>query len=334
MEIKFSIDLNGMFSVADYVRIAKLVENYGFDEVHVVDDLGYRPAWPTLALIASNTSRIKLGPWLVSPRIVHPAYHAANLAEIDEISDGRAVFCLGRGGFMDMLGLQEPEKPLTMLRESIGLIRHLFAADKTAFEGKVFQTRSDMAFRFAPLRSNIPLMIGTFGPQTAKLAGEIADGFLVSCVSDPDYIRSLVKSFDAGAAQAGRDSGVLEKAVSPLCCISSDREAAFDLMRRKLPNMLKYLSPLTEHAGIDQSDIPNKDFSLAALNPSSALPETKLTEEQIRFFSTVGTISDVIPQIENIIEAGVNHIAFSGLLGPNVDEAIKLIATEIMPRFR
>ena len=107
MTIKFSIDLNGLYSVEEDIRLAKLVEGYGFDEIHVVDDLGYRPAWPRLALIASHTSRIKLGPWLVTPRIVHPAYHAANLAELDEISQGRAVFCLGRGGFMEMLGLDE-----------------------------------------------------------------------------------------------------------------------------------------------------------------------------------------------------------------------------------
>lgn len=203
MTLKFSIDLNGMYSVSEYVRIAKLVEDYGFDEVHVVDDLGYRPAWPTLALIAEHTSRIKLGPWLISPRIVHPAYHAANLAEIDEISEGRAVCCLGRGGFMDMLGLEEPDKPLSMLRESVGLIRHLFASEAAPFEGKVFSARHDMGFRFSPLRSNIPLMIGTFGSQTARLAGEIADGFLVSCVTDRDYVQSLVASFNTGAKESG-----------------------------------------------------------------------------------------------------------------------------------
>ena len=221
-----------------------------------------------------------------------------------------------------------------MMRESIALIRHLFAAETHAFEGEVFNTRQDMGFRFKTLRSKIPLLIGTFGPQTALMAGEIADGLLVSCVTDHDYFQSLVSNFDAGAAKTGRDGSVLEKAVSPLCCISKDRDAAFDLMRRKLPNMLKYLSPLTESAGINQDDISQDDFSIEALDTSKPAPETKLTEDQIRFFSTVGTPADVIPQVEGLIDAVANHIAFSGMLGPDVDEAIKLIATEIMPRFR
>lgn len=101
-----------------------------------------------------------------------------------------------------------------------------------------------------------------------------------------------------------------------------------------MPNMLKYLFPLTKHAGLRLADIPDDDFSLAALDPSNPAPGTELSEDQIRFFSTVGTPADVIPQIEGMLDAGINHVAFSGLLGPNVDEAIKLIATEIMPRFR
>ena len=136
MKVKFSIDLNGRYSIAEYIRTAKLVECYGFDEIHVVDDLGFKPVWPVLALIAEHASRIKLGLWLMTPRIVHPAYHASNLAAIDEVSYGRVVFCLGRGGFMGMLGQEEPEKPLTMLREAVGLIRYLFTGEQVRLRAK------------------------------------------------------------------------------------------------------------------------------------------------------------------------------------------------------
>ncbi len=336
MTVKFSIDLHGFHPTGNYVRIAQFAEDHGFDEVHVVDDLGFRPAWPLLALMAAATSRIGLGPWLVSPRIVHPAYHAANLAELDDISDGRAVFCVGRGGFMDQLGLDEPARPMTMLRESVQLTRHLLAGNQEPFPGRVFEARGGMQLRFAVRRPDVPLLIGTWGPQTAGMAGEVADGFLASCLTDPAYYRQLVDSFEAGAAKAGRDGAQLEKAVSPLCCISRDREAAFEIMRRKLPSMLQYLYPLTAAAGITADQISRDPYSIAALNREVPVPERGLamSEEQIRFFSTVGAPADVIPQIEGLIDAGANHIAFSGPLGPDVDEAITLLAREIVPRFR
>jgi alkanesulfonate monooxygenase SsuD/methylene tetrahydromethanopterin reductase-like flavin-dependent oxidoreductase (luciferase family) len=88
LSIKFSIDLTGNLPVHDYPRLARQVETYGFDEVHVVDDLMFKPAWPLLALMGQQTERIKLGPALIAPRIVHPAYHAANLAVLDELTGG------------------------------------------------------------------------------------------------------------------------------------------------------------------------------------------------------------------------------------------------------
>jgi len=337
MAIKFSIDLHGRYPVDEYVRIAKLAEDHGFDEVHVVDDLGFKPAWPLLALIARNTSRIGLGPWLVSPRIVHPAYHAASLAELDEISGGRAVCCVGRGGFMDLLGLDEPAKPLTMLRESVALTRHLLSGNRAPFKGIVFETREGMELKFEVKRADIPLLIGTWGPQTAKMAGEVADGFLASCLANGPYFRTLVESLEAGAAKVGRDGTRLEKAVRPVCSVSRDRGLAFGVMRRKRPSMLQYLYPLTHHAGIAPEDVPREPYNIDALkNRNLPVPERGLamTEDQIRFFSTVGTPADVIPQVEALIDAGANHIAFCGPLGPDVDEAISLLAREIVPRFR
>jgi hypothetical protein len=43
---------------------------------------------------------------------------------------------------------------------------------------------------------------------------------------------------------------------------------------------------------------------------------------------------DVIPQIEGMIAAGVNHIAFGHCLGPDFDEALDLLGREVLPHFR
>lgn len=332
MTVKFSIDLAGMFEVGDYIRLAKLAEDYEFDELHIVDDLTFKPAWPLLTLVASNTKRIKLGPWLIAPRIVHPAYHAANLALLDIISNGRAVCALGRGGFFDFLGLEAPEKPLTMIREAIDIIRRMLASDRTPYKGEVFQATEELALRFEPLRPNIPVLIGTFGQQTCKLAGKIADGFVTSCMTDPDYFRLLKRNFEAGLLEANREAGNSELAVSPICSLSYDREAAFAPLRYMLPQMLRFMRPMTEYAGISE-DIIEK-ASTATMAQDFRKASSYITDDMIRFFAVVGTPTDIIPQIEGLIDAGANHVAFGGNLGPDPAEAIKLLATEVLPRFR
>jgi 5,10-methylenetetrahydromethanopterin reductase len=332
MALKFSIDLSGFFALEDYVPLARLAESLGFDEVHVVDDLNFKPAWPLLTLIAAQTSRIRLGPWLISPRIVHPAYHAENLALLDLLSNGRAVCAVGRGAFFEFLGLPPPERPLTMLREALHVIRRSLAGDRTPFDGRVFKATAELALHFEPRRREIPLLIGTFGPQTCRLAGEIADGFVTSCVTNPDYVRDLRANFEAGARGAGRDPAALEMAICPLCSLSPDREAAYGLMRTLLPQALPYLQPMARHAGF--SDETVRAAAAAAAAGDLARAASYVTDRDIRYFTLVGTPADVIEPIEALIDAGANHIAFGGLLGPDPQVAIRLIGTEVLPRFR
>ena len=48
----------------DYVPLAQQVEAYGFAQMHIADDLVFRPAWPILTMIAMNTSRLQIGPFI------------------------------------------------------------------------------------------------------------------------------------------------------------------------------------------------------------------------------------------------------------------------------
>ena len=61
--------------------------------------MGNRPlqqqnVYETLALIAKETSTIKLGPGVTNPYVRGPAISASAIATIDEISDGRATSVL------------------------------------------------------------------------------------------------------------------------------------------------------------------------------------------------------------------------------------------------
>jgi 5,10-methylenetetrahydromethanopterin reductase len=331
VSIQFSIDLPGILPVNDYPRLARQVEHYGFDEIHVVDDLMFRPAWPLLALMGQQTERIKLGPALIAPRIVHPAYHAANLAVLDELTGGRATCALGRGAFFEMLGLEAPAKPLSMIREAVQLMRHVLAGDRTPLEGAVFSATSDLALRFSAVRPRIPIVIGTFGPQTAQLAGEIADGLLTSCLANGEYYARLWNSMAAGAAAAGRDPRTLQAIVSPLCALSTDGAAARACVRPLLAEGMQWFQPMTAAAGIDDATVT------AARNAAQAgdmhLAAELVPEKAIDFFTVCGSPRDVIPRLEGLVAAGANHLAFTVMPMLDVDETIRLIASEIMPHF-
>ena len=55
MALKFSVGLQGSYPVRQYIEMAQRIENYGFDEIHVYDDLMFKPTWPLLTLIGEHT---------------------------------------------------------------------------------------------------------------------------------------------------------------------------------------------------------------------------------------------------------------------------------------
>ena len=332
MSLKFSIGLQGSYPLRDYIRMAQRIESYDFDELHVYDDLMFKPTWPILTLIGEHTSRIKLGPGIITPQIVHPAYHAGNLAELDEISGGRAVCGIARGAFWELLGIEKQQRPITMVKEAIQIIRRLLAGDRTPFHGKVFTATEGLFFRFQPLRREIPIFIGTWGPKMCQLAGEIATETKSDGLWNPRYVAIIKENIEIGAMRAGRDPAEVGVCVGPLCAISGDREAARAAARRVLSIYLPYLSPMDEVAGVPKEEVQNVRAAAAAGDFEQGA--RFVSDRSIRNFSITGTPSDVIPQIEELAEAGVTHVAFGHPLGPNFDEALDLIGREIIPHFR
>ncbi len=330
--VKFSVSLQGSYPVRDYIDKAKRIEDYGFDEIHVYDDLMFKPTWPLLTLIGEHTSRIRVGPGIVSPQIVHPCYHAANLAVLDELTEGRAMLGIARGAFWEFLGIEKQKKPITMVREAIGIIRRLLRGDRTTFRGEVFTVTEELFFRFSPRRSEVPIFIGTWGPKMCQLAGEIADGVKSDGLWNPAYVSRIRENVSIGAARAGRDPAQVEIIAGPLCSISRDHDAAMAAARRVLAVYLPYLRPMTDVAGIPEEEI-------ARVREAASVGDFErgaghVSDLAVASCSVTGTPKEVIPQIERMIEAGVTHVAFGHPLGPDFDQALALLGEEILPHFR
>lgn len=332
MTVKFSVGLQGSYPIRDYINKAQRIESYGFDEIHVYDDLMFKPTWPILTLIGEHTDKIKVGPGIITPQIVHPCYHAGNLAELDELTDGRAVLGIARGAFWEFLGIEKQNKPITMVREAIQIIRRLLSGDRTAFHGDVFTVTEELFFRFQPLRKEIPIFIGTWGPLMCQLAGEIADGVKSDGLWNPDYVKIIRENIEIGAARVNRNPDEIEIIAGPLSSISADREKAKATARRVLAVYLPYLRPMTDVAGIPEEEIIK--VREAAVSGDFERGASYVSDLSVSKCSVTGTPEDVIQQIEKMVEAGVNHVAFGHCLGPDFDEAIDLLGKEVLPHFK
>jgi 5,10-methylenetetrahydromethanopterin reductase len=166
----------------------------------VYHDLLFQPAIFPLLAIAGVTERVRLGPAALNPSTLHPVELAGQAAALDLASGGRAYLGLAAGAWLDRLGL-DASRPVTRVREAIEIVRRLFAGDSSGFGGSCFSLAPGAGFEYEPLRRRIPLLIGTWRPRMAALAGEVADELKIGGCANPrmiELMRTWIGNDDVG----------------------------------------------------------------------------------------------------------------------------------------
>jgi F420-dependent oxidoreductase-like protein len=221
----------------DLLRIAKAAEDLGFDAFFRSDhylkmgDASGRPgptdAWLTLAGLARETSRIRLGT-LVSPATFRlPGPLAIGVAQVDQMSGGRIELGIGAGWFEaehTAYGVPFPavSERFDLLAEQVEIIDGLLTTpigSTYSFEGAHYRLADSPALP-KPLQSpRPPIILGGAGKKRgAALAAKYADEFNTGFGSVADS----AKVFDrvrAAAADSGRD---LVYSVAQVLCVGRD----------------------------------------------------------------------------------------------------------------
>lgn len=206
---------------ADLVAIAQAAEEEGFEAFfrsdHYTsfpgtDDRRTTDCWATLAGLARETVRIKLGS-LVSPMTFRvPGSFAKTVATVDEMSGGR-VECGVGAGWNEVeharLGIPYPSDKVRvdLLEETLRLLHGLWdEPDGWEMEGEHVTVRDA---RFRPRDRRPPIIVGGTGkPRSVRLAATYADEHNLSSAT-PAHAREVNAALDAACEKVGRDPGTL-----------------------------------------------------------------------------------------------------------------------------
>lgn len=169
-------------------------------------------AWTTLAALARETERIRLGT-LVSPMTFrHPAVLARMVSTVDQLSGGRVELGIGAGWFEDehrALGIPLPEMRERMDRfeESAEIIVALLEGGPVTRRGRFIDLDGAIALP-RPLQPSLPVIVGGHGGRRSLgLAVRLAAEYN-AMASIEDLIR-IRREIDAACDQAGRDPATL-----------------------------------------------------------------------------------------------------------------------------
>lgn len=324
---RFGLQLHANLPIGAYADLARRAEALGFADVSVHDVTMRRPCWPLLCDIARATSRVLVGPDVTHPWLQHPAVIAANMAHLDELSGGRATLGIGRGSMYETLRMEDPSS-LKGLEEAVRVIRMLLSGDRAEFRGGVFGLGPGQGLTFGARRS-IPVYLGTFGREGARLAGRLADGIRAAGQWDPRYVERVRAWVSEGAGEAGRSPSQVDVVVENWTYLDPDRARARLEARRVLAPFLPHLGPMLAFYGVGADEV---EAARAASVFGRAEALAVIRDETIDRFMAAGDAGDLRRGLDRLEAAGVEAVSFSGVLGPDPHLALEMIGAEIARR--
>ncbi len=240
MELRIFVEPQMGASYDQQVRVARAAERLGFDAFFRSDHYltmggdglpGPTDAWITLAGIARETERIRLGTLVTSATFRLPGQLAIAVAEVDAMSHGRVELGLGAGWFeAEHTAYGIPFPPLgerfERLGEQLAVITGLWSTpdgQPFSYQGDHYQLADSPALPKPVQRPGPPVIVGGGGrSRTPRLAATYASEFNMPFSLLADTVAQFER-VRAACASVGRDPAELTYSAAQVVCCGRNR---------------------------------------------------------------------------------------------------------------
>jgi F420-dependent oxidoreductase-like protein len=280
-------------------QIAQFADAAGFDSLWTMDHFfqirisGEPPeapmleAYATLAFIAGQTRRIRLGTLVTSVAYRHPGVLLKTVTTLDVLSGGRVVLGVGAGAPWSTLppGVSPRDVEATALgipfpslagrferlEELLQIAHQMWRGDESPYRGRHYQLARPLNSPNSVQRPHPPILIGGSGERkTLRLVARYGDACNLFDLPGAGYQDNLAAKLDvlrAHCDEVGRDYDEIEKTTATILDLGEDRDAGL----KALLDHLRALAAL----GIDHVLLgPRGPWDDAALEAvASILPE-------------------------------------------------------------
>jgi len=340
--VQATLRVPGTMPLPALLTLIQDVEAAGFDGVGILDSqLLCRDTFVTLGLAAVNTSRLLLFPAVTNPFTRHVSVLASAVQTVDELAPGRTKVVIGTG-YTSAHTIGRKPATLAEMRACITALRALLAGKAVDFG----TTSGRLAYASG---RHIPVLMVASGPKAIELAGEIADGVMLSVGFHRGIVDAALGHLAEGARRGGRKLEDLEIVWTVRVGIAATTAEA---RRQARPNVVHQaiLSPRSHwvgHAGLalPRFEIPQAvrniypDLSHArdweqAIDATSFVPDD-VVAQLCDTFGLVGTAEYCARRIIEMAAAGVTNLyvqAFQTFVGPEAE--IRAFRDEVFPRLQ
>jgi alkanesulfonate monooxygenase SsuD/methylene tetrahydromethanopterin reductase-like flavin-dependent oxidoreductase (luciferase family) len=333
--MRVGIVLNGRRTADEIADLARLAEECGIDRLWLSGGSRTKDHFLRLAVAATRTTRIQLGPVAVSPFEAHPARIAIELLTLHEIAGGRAAVVLGGGGdFAATLGVGF-EGRVDAVEDTIDVTRAMARGGEVNHQGRRFRVGG----LFSPWSGIVapPLHVGANRPRMIGMAARKADGVMFTDMPLA-HVPALVARVRGALAAAGRSAADFAIGNWFVWNVQDTREHALALARRQLGFRLYYIRDVAAAIGLPEAEARELEGRqremLRAIFAGGQpwAPPDGVADRLIRHLTLSGGPEDLDGCVERLLafeRAGLTEIA----LAPHGDaaRAIRLLGERVLP---
>lgn len=296
----------------DWTALAKATEDAGLEGLFRSDHYlsimsgggSALDAWTTLAGLAAQTARIKLGTMVSPATFRHPSVLAKSVVTVDHISGGRVELGIGAGWFEDEhraygFPFHDTKTRMEMLEEQIEIVSRSWAEGPFDFKGRHYSIEGLDALPKPTSKPRPNLIVGgSAGPRTVALCARWADEYN-TVYPTIDEIRTRRKRLEDAFTATDRDPG----------------EVVFSAMTGIV-------------VGSDNSEVRARARQLMARNGDSGSEDEWLARARER--QIVGTVDEATERLGELAEAGLDRIMLQHLL--HADLEVVALLGEVVAR--
>jgi F420-dependent oxidoreductase-like protein len=244
MKLRIFVEPQQGATYEQLLAVAQATEALGFDAFFRSDHYlamggdglpGPTDAWVTLAALARETTRIRLGTLVSSATFRWPGILAIIVAQVDAMSGGRVELGLGTGwydGEHTAYGIPFPAlgERFERLEEQLAILTGLWATpvgEKFTFSGAHYSVADSPALPKPLQKPHPPLILGGAGAKrTPRLAATYADEFNVPFHGVADTHAQFTRVREACASRNRDPASLILSAAQVVCCGADEAEIA------------------------------------------------------------------------------------------------------------
>jgi probable F420-dependent oxidoreductase len=318
-----------------FIELLQLAERHGFEYGWTYDShVLWQESFPTLALAAKATERLKLGHMVTNPGTREPTVVASAYATLQDISEGRMIMGIGRGDSARRYIGQKPV-PVGRFEETLKMIKPFMNGES------VHWNDTDIALGWA--RKDLPeieMHVAGYGPRVLALAGRYGDGVIIQ-LADPDIIQWTMSTARAAAEEAGRDPAALKCIVCAPSHIGDDLAHARDQVRWFPAMVSNHVKDLIARYGADGAVVPRAltdyvpdetGYDYDEHSRAGARHGAFVSDEICDRFCVLGTPDQAAEKLAELESIGVDQFNVY-LMTEGQEHTLETYGREIIPRF-